>query len=237
VLAALASLAVILLTQAQARAQAQTTSGDPMPSAEDREDRSDVTPDWRWIRVTPSCEAFVPGGADARVDWARVLSFAACVQDASVGRVTEAAQLGVLVEALSDALSPAVLLYLEAIQHGPPDIQVRAAYMAGLAHVALITRLRSSIAMRTDPTNPEAAVRYGRLHDQLEPLLAPAQQTARMAFTVVGRAAERDPTLAYDPVLAHMIASARATLRAMNHPVRDWMPPYTTRLAGAPQAP
>ena len=166
--------------------------------------------------IPPGCEAYAAGTAvDPGQAWNQLLSFAGCVQDATIARITDRAQLRPVVDRLYDALAPSITLYLEAIEHGPPAIRLRAGYAAGMAHIALVTRLRGSLVVPADESDAEAAARHRTLHDELEPLLLRARRTAWVAFAVVDRAAAQDPSAARDPVARTAVAAARAMLEQM----------------------
>lgn len=203
--AVLALAVVLAATPAVAgdRGATVASSGAPQPA-------------WSWIEVSPECQRFLPDVArDPELAWNQLLSFASCVQDASVGRLTEAEQIEPLVDELSEALSPALLLYLEGIEHGPPLIKLRAAYQAAMAHVALTTRLRASIRAPLEVSDPADWTRYRSLHDRLEPHLLAAQQTAWFAFAVIDRVVTHDPSLARDPVMRNVVRDARVMLRLL----------------------
>lgn len=167
--------------------------------------------------IPPGCEAYAAGAAaDQNQAWNQLLSFAGCVQDATIPQITDRAQLRRVVDQLRDALAPSITLYLEAIEHGPPGIRLRAAYAAGMANIALVTRLRSALVAPADGADGAAVARHRALHDELEPLLVRARRTAWVAFAVVDRAAAQDPSAARDPVARHAVAAARAMLDQMN---------------------
>jgi hypothetical protein len=166
--------------------------------------------------IPPGCEAYVAGTAsDLNQAWNQLLSFAGCVQDATIARITDWSQLRPVVDRLYDALAPSITLYLEAIEHGPPGIRLRAGYAAGMANIALVIRLRSSLVAPADGSGGAAVARYRALQDELEPLLLRARRTAWVAFAVVDRAAAQDPSVARDPVVRHAVAVARAMLEQM----------------------
>jgi hypothetical protein len=190
-------------------------------SASEPGDVPDVT------RIPPECEAYAAGTAsDQGQAWNQLLSFAGCVQDATIPRITDQAQLRPVVDRLHDELAPSITLYLEAIEHGPPAIRLRAAYAAGMANIALVTRLRSSLVAPADRSDGAAVARYRALHDELEPLLLRARRTAWVAFAAVDRLAAQEPSAARDPVTRHAVAAARAMLEQMNR-ARDslWQAP------------
>lgn len=170
-------------------------------------------PPSRQIVVIPSeCAQYwsIPGGAASPAAWDQLLSFAACVQDATIARIEDPAQLEDLVDDLQSALSPALRLYTAAAEQGPGPIKVRAALQLALAEAALITRARASIVAPPDlRTNPVAAARYHALHDRLEPLLEPQARFACTLIAVVDRSVLGDPRLAPDAFTQSLLASAR----------------------------
>lgn len=79
-------------------------------------------PPSRQIVVIPSeCADYwsIPGGARSPAGWNQLLSFAACVQDATVAQIEEVDELAALVEELQTALDPALELYIAAVRQGP----------------------------------------------------------------------------------------------------------------------
>ena len=88
-----------------------------------------------------------PGGVSSPAGWDALISFASCTQDRRVYLVEDAGELEGLVNALEDALAPSMQLYAAAIEQGPPDVQLRAAYHVGLAQIAMMTRARASFSM------------------------------------------------------------------------------------------
>ena len=50
----------------------------------------------------------IPGGTESPAGWNQVLSFAACVQDATVARIEDVDEIEALVEELQIALEPAL---------------------------------------------------------------------------------------------------------------------------------
>jgi hypothetical protein len=190
-------------------------------SAGEPSDVADVT------EIPPGCEAYAAGTAsDQNQAWNQLLSFAGCVQDARIAQIADRAQLQPVVDQLHDALAPSITLYLEAIEYGPPGIRLRAAYAAGMANIALVTRLRSSLVAPADRSDGAAVARYRALHDEIEPLLLRARRTAWVAFAAVDRLAAQDPAVARDPVTRHAVAEARELLEQMKR-ARDpvWQAP------------
>jgi hypothetical protein len=151
--------------------------------------------------------------------WNQLLSLAACVQDARIERVDAAEELAPMVDGLTRGLAPSMLIYLDAIEHGPRSVQLRAAYQVGLAHVALVTRARACLATRGRLVrDPDAGARVAALRAGLEPLLRRAGRTAWISFAVIVRAAADDPALVADPVAAAVVRQARAQLASMTAP-------------------
>ena len=169
-----------------------------------------------WFTVVPAeCEPYatIPADAGDVMGWNHLLSLATCLQDASIVRVERPDELPELVDVLSSALAPSLRVDLYALEYGTDAVKIRAAYQIGMAHVALITRARSSLvapdAVRSSETSAAA---YLDLHAQLESLLEPARRTARIAFAAIDHAAAENPDVMNDPVTANMVRSARALL-------------------------
>lgn len=153
------------------------------------------------------CAAYVPAELDESMRaWDQVLSFAACIQDSSVGRIGEDEDPSVTVATLVHKLSPAMALYFASIQHGPSWVQVRAAYEIGLAHVALLTRARASL-----PSSAGAEQR-----ERLEAAVARYAETAWMVFAAIDRAARQDTAMATDPVTRYMVSDSRHMLDVLS---------------------
>ena len=215
------AIAALLLSLAAAK-PASAADPDALPSTAAPTGEQVPADDTVVVEVPPACRGYATGeAADLTAAWDKLLSFAGCVQDASVEPISDLAALPAAVGKRYDALAPAVMLYLQAIEHGPAPVQLRAAYAVGLANVALITRLRSSLVAPADRSNAAAMVRYHALQAALEPLLLRAQRTAWIAFAVVDRAAAQDPAIAADPVAKNAVIAARAMLRALSDAARD----------------
>lgn len=151
------------------------------------------------------CRPFTWLPADVEDDtlgWNQLLSLASCLQDASIERVSNADELAPMIERFQHGLAMPMMIYLRALEEGPGDVQLRAAYQVGMAEVALIVRARSSLA------NPS-------LRSELEAMLARPTRFARMTFEVMDRAVDEDPTLASDPITRAMVRSARGMLRLL----------------------
>jgi len=164
----------------------------------------------------PRCAAYVPKELDESMRaWDQVLSFSACIQDSTVGRIGDDEDPSVTVAMLAHKLSPAMALYFATIQHGPSWVQVRAAYEIGLAHVALMTRARASLVSPDLRAGPEAVQRNREQHALLEAAIARYGETAWMVFAAIDRAARQDPALAADPVTRYMVWSSRQMLEVL----------------------
>ncbi len=150
--------------------------------------------------------------------WNQVMTLAACLQDDRVPAVRRADEVQPAVEEMTRALAPTMLIYLEALEHGPMPIQLRAAYQIGTANLALIVRARTALA-GADPA----------LRAELEPLLAHAFETAWIAFVAVDHAADDDPGFAPDDVTRTMVRSARAFIKANSPPETDTQEPRMAR--------
>jgi hypothetical protein len=152
------------------------------------------------------CAAYVPAEHDESMRaWDQVLSFAACIQDSSVGKIGADEDPSVAVATLAHKISPTMALYFASIQHGPPWVQVRAAYEIGLAHVALLTRARASLAKASSAEQRQ----------RLEAAIAHYAEAAWMVFAAIERAASQDPRMAADPVTRFMVADAHHQLDAL----------------------
>ena len=148
--------------------------------------------------VPTECIAYWRAPGETATDWNRVLSFAACIQDASVEAVADAAMLPALVDRFAERLLPSLTLYASAAQNGPGPIKLRAVYQIGMAELDLMVRARLSI---TPALRPE-----------LEKLLAPSAAVALLSFSIIDQVVTEDPTLAPDGVTAYMVRRARELL-------------------------
>lgn len=157
------------------------------------------------IEIPEECRAYAPKEGDPEpVLWNQTLSFANCIQDSSLVQVDDPEQLEEMVATYARALAPSIMLYFGTIEYGPDAAQLRAAYQLGMMHVALIVRARNSLPA----TDRE-------LHKDLEPLLAPAVQTAQLAFALIDEAERENPAIAPDPVTKGMVRSAREMLKTI----------------------
>ena len=172
-------------------------------------------------RLPVACRQFLELPADARGDWltwAQRLSLAACEQARSTPVASDANKLPEVVAALDRALQPSVAIYKDAMAHGPAQIQMLAAYGLGMGYVNVIVRARASIPAAGDlMTNLTAADTYIALHHALEPMLVSYAHQAATAFREADRLATADPVRASaNPTMQHIVATARAELRALH---------------------
>lgn len=196
--------------------------------------RGDDRPATRtWLPVPGECMQYwaIPGGLQSPAGWNQAISFAACLQDATIERVDDVDQLPELVDRLELALVPSMELYLAVIEDGPGPAKLRATLQLAMAQVALITRARSSIVAPPElATSTAAYARYARLHARLEPLL---EQPARFAYDLIlliDREVTLDPTLAPDAVTRGMVRAARESALLLR---RRWSPSTDERETGA----
>ena len=175
--------------------------------------RADDVPLSRQPLVIPDeCAPYwlMPGGIASPSGWDQVLSFAACVQDASVAHIEHLDEIEGVVQQLHAALESPLQMYTAAIEQGPGPVKVRAALHVAMAEAALITRARASIAVPSDlRTNPEAAARHRALHQRLEAVLEPQARLACTIVALIDRAVADDPALAPDQMTRNLLASAR----------------------------
>lgn len=149
------------------------------------------------VTVPVECIAYwsTPGSPAGTDNWNAVLSFAGCIQDNRVLRVERREQLPGLIVQLHEGLAPSLQFYVMALQLAPPPIQLRAAYAVGLAHVAMLTRARASLA---DP----------RLGDELERLLDRDARLAHRVFSTIVEISTGNPELAQDPMGRYIVRSS-----------------------------
>jgi hypothetical protein len=173
---------------------------DDVQEPEDAEAEESIT-----VEIPSECKVYAPKEGDPEpVLWNQTLSFAGCIQDSSLVQVDDPKQLEEMVATYARALAPSIMLYFGTIEYGPDAAQLRAAYQLGMMHVALVVRARNSL-----PATDRA------LHRDLEPLLAPAVQTAQLAFALIDEAERENPAIAPDPVTKGMVRSAREMLKTI----------------------
>lgn len=202
---------------------------------------AEVSPSPQLVVIPSECALYwsIPGGAGGAgspVGWYHLLSFAACVQDATIVQVEDTDELEGLVDELQAALDPALRLYMTAVEQGPGPIKVRAALQMAMAEAALIARARMSIVTPWDlRTNAAAAARHRQLHERLEPLLAPPARFACTVITEVDRVVSDEPGLAPDAITRNLLASARRVATQLR---KSWpIPEHPEMIAGSAIAP
>ncbi len=168
------------------------------------------------IAIPAACTVFADredDGDDVR-GWTNLLSLATCMQEPRVPVMDDPAEVRITVETLTQELAPSMLIYVAALQNGPPAVQLRASYAIGLTSLALVTRVRSAIppANLADP----GSVRHAMfVHALAERWLEPAKQTVRVSMKLVVQLMLRDRSLAADPALRAMVDSALSILRVL----------------------
>ena len=178
------------------------------------------------LLVPAECARYwsVPGGITSPAAWNQALSFAACLQDATIARVDDVDRLPDLVDQLEKALVPALQVYLAVIEEAPGPMKVRAGLQFAMAEVALITRARSSITAPPDlATNPVSYTRYRELHARLEPWLERSARLACQLIMVIDREVTLDPSLVPDVVARNLVRSAREQAVLLR---KVWSIPY-----------
>lgn len=213
--------ATLVLTTAASAAPG--TADDAMPQRSQGTDApaEDVDPSELigWLEPIPTqCRRYaaLPAGArNAERAWNQLVSLAACMQETALDEVTDPEELPAMIDQLVHGLTPTMAIYLVVLEHAPRPVQFRAVYHVGMAHVGLITRARSTLVAPADVDDPAQEARYLALHDELEPLLQEALETAWISFALVVSAAAEDPTLASDRVTQNMVRSAGEMLYAL----------------------
>lgn len=180
--------------------------------------RSDADP--HWIDVLPAeCLRYAPPRDPAHpLYWDHRLSLAACVQDASVLPIDSPLDVEPMVAELTQRLVPAMMVWRDALDRGPPVVQLRAAFHIGLATVAMMTRARRSLGAPPRFSKVDGAERERVLRERLEPYLLPSKQVAWAAFSVIDKVARDVPELEADPVHRSMVRTARMLLPVIEPP-------------------
>ncbi len=185
--------------------------------------------------LPPECQPYADIKADvqSQATWNQVMSFAACLQDGAIGRIDDPDELPALIAQFQLAYAPSMTLYLAALQYGPPEVQLRAAFQIGLMHVALISRARASLIAPPDRlTNRRSAASYRELQQRLEPLLEDTAKLAWMLFNTISHAASEDSAIVFDDVTRNMVRASRELERSlrwsMSLPTTDPSPQVAT---------
>lgn len=166
-------------------------------------------PGWPEVVSIPAeCAQFgvIPGGHDSPLAWDYVVSFASCIQDATIPTVATSEEADLVVDRLQVALVPSVHFFVATVEQAPRSGKLRAAYYIALGQLTLVTRARAAVG------SMDAAVRA-----RLEPRLEPHARTAWEYFDMLGSVSKRDAVRAGDPVLESMIRSSRMYAAALDH--------------------
>lgn len=151
------------------------------------------------------CRQFLQIPADSTSEllpWAQRVSVAACRQSVALAPVTDPEQFRPMVARLEQAMAPSIAIYRDAIDHGPAQIKILAAYGLGMTNVNIIVRARSAVRVAADGGFGGAAYggsyldRSQRMHRALEALLTRERDAALAAFHEVARLAAADPAAA-----------------------------------------
>jgi hypothetical protein len=179
------------------------------------------SPDVTSLEIPSACTQFWP--ADDEPGWDGSLSFTACMQDATVPLIESPEQAAPVVAELVQRIAPAMRMYLLGLARGPQELQLRAAFQLGLAHVALITRARSAVPRPPDLGDEAAARNYAATHAAVEHELEPFAQSAWLIFAAIDRATLLDRGLVVtevDRLIAIRAQELRAALAAHAIPWR-----------------
>ncbi len=123
---------------------------------------------------------------------------------------------------LEHDMQPSLAIYQEALEHGPPQIQMLAAYGLGMAYLNVVVRARIAIPTGGDiMSDVKLADRYVTLHAILEPMLVGDRERARTAFEEASSLADADPIRASSTkIIESIVAAARANRDALQPPLR-----------------
>lgn len=177
------------------------------------DDRPDV-PDELPLECQPF--AAIEPDTESQATWNQVLSFAACLQDGSLARIENPDELPALIAQFQLAHAPSMTLYLAALQYGPPDVQLRAAFQIGQMQIGLISRARASLVAPADRrTNRRSAASYRELQQRLEPLLEDTAKLGWMLFNTIRHTASENPSLVFDDVTRNMVRAAADLERSL----------------------
>lgn len=157
------------------------------------------------VMVPAECMPYWKPAPSASPDWDRMLSLAACIQDASFETIEDASELPAFIDRLADRLLPSLSLYTMAAQSGPGPVKLRAVYLIGMTELSLIQRARKS-------------VHTPALRREVDELLEPSVVVALLAFASVVHVAAADPEMAPDAPSQYMVRHARELLEQMAPP-------------------
>lgn len=198
------------------------------------------------IEIPAACLPYADTTTDIEeaATWNQILSFAACVQDASLEHIDDAEQLPALIARFELALAPSMALYLAALEHGPTPVQLRAAFQIGMMQISLITRARESLVAPDDrQKNAKSAASYRKLQHQLEPLLQTPAKLAWTLFMTIDQVASEAPSTITDDVTRNMVRTSHAMAQSLRWSLDDdesdsssERPLLADQLTGSPRA-
>lgn len=200
---------------------ARPASGEPTV-------RAGADPHWVDVLSAECLQYAPPSQLGHPLYWDLRLSLAACVQDASVLPIDSPLDVEPMISELTLRLGPAMMVWRDALDRGPPVVQLRAAFHIGLATVAMMTRARRALGAPPQFSKVDAAERERVLRVRLEPYLTPSKQVAFAAFSLIDSIAREAPEFELDPVHRSMVRAARMILPTLDLP-SDTKP----RVAGA----
>ncbi len=159
--------------------------------------------------VSPACKQFfdVPAGSTSDLlRWDQRLSLAGCRPLVAPAAVSDPAKFPALITALETSAAPSLAAYRDAIDRGPAEIKIAAAYDLGMAYVNLMVRARNAVRV-ADTGGMYGGTTYGNrgqtyldrlhaLHATLEQLLSGERAAALAAFDDVARLADENPAAA-----------------------------------------
>jgi hypothetical protein len=135
------------------------------------------------------------------VEWDRWMSFAGCTTPSTaIDPIVDGTAIWPAVDRAAIEARPTLMIYLHAIDRGPPIVQIRGLHRVGTTLVTMVVRLRAAI-----PSDRRA------VHDKLEIVVAPALRAALTAFALVERVS--DGMTASDPVTAQAIRESAQYVR------------------------
>jgi hypothetical protein len=185
----------------------------------------DAAPAALAVIVPEECKEFVPPPfSKDPAFWDRWLSLASCVLDVETPRVSHPFEVPDMIEYLTLAYQPSILMWQRALERAPLETQLRAGYHIGLAMVAYMTQARSSLAAPDDMPKPQATKREVLLRERVEPLLAIPKRLAWTAFRAISDHAIVHSEFEKNPVHRAMVRSARAHLRWLETPREPHFP-------------
>ena len=187
----------------QARDLRPTAGPEPIPSA----------------TISLECRQFLAIPADSTSEllpWLQRLSVAACRQSIALAPVSDPEAFRPMVVRLEQAMSPSIAIYRDALQRGPMQIKILAAYGLGMTNLNIIVRARGAVrvgdggAFGGASYAASAIERSQSLHRGLEALLVRERDAALAAFHEVARLSHDDPAAAQaNRVMSFVVVDAQ----------------------------